>query len=108
MARILLIGTYLSVALIGIGVLLMVATGVSPLDAAPPFDPARLASEIVAGDPEGFLWLGIIAVIATPSVRVAASLVGYLRDGERAMAFVSVGILVVIATSVVLAIVLEG
>jgi uncharacterized membrane protein len=107
-ARILTIGTYLSVGLLAIGVALMALNGISPLAAAPPFDPSLILAEIQAADPVGFLWLGLVVVIATPIARVSASLVGYARDGERAMVFVSVAILVVIATSVVLAVGLTG
>jgi uncharacterized membrane protein len=107
-ARILTIGTYLSVGLLGIGVALMALNGISPLTTAPPLDPSLLLVQIRAADPVGFLWLGLIVVIATPIARVIASLVGYLHDGERAMAFVSLAILVVIATSVILAVGLEG
>ena len=39
-------------------------------------------------------------MIATPSARVLAALIGYLRFGERSMVVVSVGILLVIAASV--------
>ena len=107
-ARLLTAGTYLSVALLAIGVGLMAVAGTSPLSGGPAFDPARLAADIAALRPEGFLWLGLIAAIATPSARVAASLVGYVRRGERAMAGVSLLILAVIALSVILATVTEG
>ena len=102
-ARLITAGTYLSVALLGIGVLLMAAAGRSPLAGGPAFDSTRLLGDLVALRPEGFLWLGLITAIATPSVRVAASLLGYLRGGERRMAGVSVLILGVIALSVFLA-----
>ena len=106
-ARLLTAGTYLSVALLGIGVVLMAADGLAPRG-GPAFDPSGLAADLVALRPEGFLWLGLIAAIATPSVRVAASLLGYLRRGERRMAGVSLLILGVIALSVLLAIATEG
>jgi uncharacterized membrane protein len=107
-ARLLTVGTYVSIALLALGVGLMAAAGLSPLDGGPDFDPSRLAADLAALRPEGFLWLGLIAAIATPSARVAASFVGYLRRGERAMAGVSVLILGVIALSVLLATVTEG
>jgi uncharacterized membrane protein len=107
-ARLLTAGTYISVGLLAIGVALMAAAGRSPLAGGPAFDPNRLAADLAALRPEGFLWLGLIATIATPSARVAASFVGYLRRGERAMAGVSLLILGVIALSVVLARVTEG
>ena len=107
-AGVLIGATYLSVALIGFGVVLMIAGGISPLDQALAFDPGRLIADVLAGRPEGVLWLGLVAVIVTPSLRVAASLVGYLAEGERPMVLVSVGILGVIAASVLLAIGLGG
>ena len=106
-ARLLTAGTYLSVALLGVGVVLMAAAGVVPRG-GPAFDPPRLPADLVALRPEGFLWLGLLAAIATPSVRVAASLLGYLRGGERRMAAVSLLILCVIALSVLLATATEG
>lgn len=103
-ARLLTVGTYLSIALLAAGVAAMVATGASPLDTAPGFDIGRIPADLVALRPEGFLWLGLVVVIATPSARVAASLVGYLRGRDRIMAAVAVLILGVIALSVILAI----
>jgi len=54
-----------------------------------------------------FLWLGLIVVIATPIVRVAASAVGYARLGEWRMVGVGAGILLVIAVGIVTSIVVE-
>jgi uncharacterized membrane protein len=54
------------------------------------------------------IWLGLALVIATPSARVAAALLGYARRGERGMSVVAVLILVVIAASVVIARLTEG
>ena len=102
-ARLLTIGTYASVILLALGVVAMVVTATSPLDAAPPFDVRAVVGDIVALEPAGFLWLGIVLVIATPSARVAASLVGYLRQRDRTMAIVATLILCVIVLSVVLA-----
>jgi uncharacterized membrane protein len=103
-ARLLTIGTYVSIGLLVVGVALMVATGTSPLAEDQPFDPRRILSDILALRPAGFLWLGLVVVIATPSARVTASLIGYLRRGDRVMAVVSVLILCVIALSVALAV----
>ncbi len=107
-ARLLTVGTYASIVLLAIGFVLMLAAGISPLDGAPPFDAAAIPADILALQPVGFLWLGLIVVVATPAARVAASLVGYLRQGERRMALVAVAILVVIGLSVLLASGLEG
>jgi uncharacterized membrane protein len=99
-ARLLTIGTYASVALIGIGVLEMVATGRSPLDAYRPLGLDTLVEDLAAFRPEGFLWLGLLAVIGTPAARVIASLVGYALGGERTMALVAAAVLAVVALGV--------
>jgi len=107
-ARLLTVGTYASIALLTVGVVLMVLNGIGPLTGGPTFDLARLAPDLVSLRPAGFLWLGVLAVIATPTARVAASLIGYARGGERAMAGIAALILLVIAASVGLAQVARG
>ena len=101
-ARLLRIGTYVAVALIAIGVVLMLATGRSPLDVAPDFDPARLIADLVGLQPAGFLWLGLIVVLLTPAARVAVSGLGYARVGDRTMALIAGLVLVVILTGVLI------
>jgi uncharacterized membrane protein len=107
-ARLLAVGTYLAIALLAIGVVALLAAGRSPLDAQPVFDPGRLPSDLVALRPEGFLWLGLLAVIGTPAARVAAALVAWLRTHEWPMAAVGAAILGVILLSVALAAGTEG
>jgi uncharacterized membrane protein len=108
-ARLLAVGTYVSLALLTAGVVLMVAVGRSPLD--PPahgFDPGALVADVLAGRPDGALWLGLVVLLATPSTRVAASIVGYIRAGERPMAWVGLAILAVVAGGVVIGVLLGG
>lgn len=107
-ARLLTVGTYASIALLTVGVALMALNRIGPLTGGPTFDLARLVPDLVSLRPAGFLWLGLLAVIATPTARVAASLIGYARGGERAMAGIAALILLVIATSIGLARALEG
>ena len=107
-ARLLTIGTYLSVGFLVVGVVLMLRSGIAPRSGGPAFDPGRLISDVLALRPAGFIWLGLVAVVATPAARVLASLVGYVRRGERLMAVVAASILAVIALSVTLATVLES
>src|SRR4029079_14100807 len=64
--RLLIAVTYVSVGLLAVGFALMIANGISPLDAGPPLDIATLGAQLVALDPAGFLWLGLLAVIAAP------------------------------------------
>jgi uncharacterized membrane protein len=102
-ARLLTWGTWVGIGLLAVGVAAMLAQGISPLDPAyPPLDPAVIPTDIAALRPAGFLWAGLLIIIATPPARVAAALVGYLAARERAMAAVSAGILVVIAAAVAL------
>ena len=107
-ARLLTIGTYFSIALLAIGVLLLLVYGIRPLAGGPPFKLALVADDLVHLRPAGFMWLGLLAVLATPSLRVVASLIGFIRLGERTMAIIAVAILAVIALSVALAQGLEG
>ena len=107
-ARLLTLGTYASVALLALGVVLMLARRISPLGGPPAFEPALLIDDLVSLRPAAYIWLGLVAVVATPAARVVASLVGYARRGERSMAVVAVLILVVIALSVALAVGLEA
>lgn len=87
-------------ALIGVGVVLMTAAGRSPLDVAPALELGRLLGDLASLHPAGFVWLGVLVVLATPAARVVAALIGYLRAGEREMAAVSVLILLVIGLGV--------
>ena len=107
-ARLLSVGTYVAIALLVVGLALLLATGIRPLSGGPAFDATHVLDDVVRLRPAGFIWLGLLAVIATPSARVVASLVGYARGGERAMVAVAALILVVIIVSVVLATALEG
>lgn len=107
-ARLLTMGTYLSIALLVVGVLLMVANGIGPLSGGPAFDPGGLLGDLAGLKPAAFLWLGLIVLIATPSARVAVSGLGYIRRGERGMTVVACLILLVIAASVVVAQGLQG
>jgi uncharacterized membrane protein len=98
--RMLIVLTYVAVALLVVGVALMAAQGVSPLSGGPPLDIRRLLGDVARFTPEGFLWLGLLAVIATPISRVVAAGIGFARAGDRALVVVAMAILVVIALSI--------
>ena len=102
--RILQWGIGASIGLLVVGVFLMVAGGIDPLGPLPPpFDASALVRGLVTLQPEAYLWLGLIVTIATPSMRVLASLVGFGRAGDRRMVIVSLGILAIIVASVAVA-----
>jgi uncharacterized membrane protein len=103
--RLLIALTYVAVALLAIGVVLMLGHGISPLSRGPRLDVGRLAGDLAGLAPHGFLWLGLLVVIAMPVSRVVAATVGYARAGDRSMVVVAVAILAVIALSVATALV---
>ena len=103
-ARLLAGGALLSVGLLALGVAAMAGAGLSPQQPSfPALDLARLPADIAALRPEGFLWLGLLAVLGTPAARVLASLLGFIGEGERSMALIAAGVLAVIVLSVIVA-----
>ena len=99
--RLLIAVTYLSVALLAIGLLLMVADGIAPTSGGPLLDLGGLPRQVVAFDPGGFLWLGLLAVIAAPIGRVVVAGVAYAGEADWLMVGISVAILAVIVVGVV-------
>lgn len=98
--RLLIVMTYIAVALLVVGVGLMAVAGISPLAGGPPFDPAAIPAEVAAAMPEGFLWLGLMVVIATPIVRVIGAAIAYGSTAQWTMVAISIAILLVIALGV--------
>jgi uncharacterized membrane protein len=100
----LLIGiAYLSVGLLVVGVGLLLLGGVSPLAGGPPLDLTVLARQLTTLDAAGFLWLGLLAVIATPASRVLLAAVAYGRAGDWSMVGIALSILAIIAIGVLTA-----
>jgi uncharacterized membrane protein len=92
--------TYLSVALLIVGVGLMLAAGIAPTSGGPGLDLATIGSQVVALGPAGFLWLGLLAVIAAPISRVVLAAVAYARSGDWQMVAISAAILAVIGIGI--------
>jgi uncharacterized membrane protein len=101
LGRLMVAMTYVAVALLIVGVALMAVQGISALDGGPAFDPALLWAELRNGAPVGFLWLGLVMVIATPIVRVAVASVAFAREAEWRMVGIGAAILLVIAVGIV-------
>ncbi len=92
--------TYISVGLLVAGVVLMLVERHLAPRPSSPFDPASIVADVTALRPVGFLWLGLMMVIATPILRVLVAGLGYARDRDWTMVLVAIGILVVIAVGV--------
>ena len=105
-ARLLVVGLWLAMGLILVGVALMLATGTDPFDhgAIPPFDLAQIPSEMLTLQPAGFLWAGIVLIVALPVGRVMVAGVGFLAVHDRRMALISLLVLLVVLASIVAAI----
>ena len=88
----------------------MLAAGIDPLahGAVPPFELSTIPAEIAAGNPLGFLWLGLVAVLALPLGRVIVAGVGFFAAHDVRLALVSLAVLLVVLGSIVAAIRLEG
>ncbi len=104
--RLLVIGTWLAMLLVLAGVALMLVNGVDPLThgAMPSFSPAQVWTDLVALRPEGFLWSGIVLVLALPVGRVAVAGLGFVAARDGRLALVSLLVLLVVLTSVVAAV----
>jgi uncharacterized membrane protein len=109
-ARLLVVGTWLAMGLVLAGVILMLADGIDPLDhgAMPPFQLTAIPSQILALEPVGFLWAGIVLIIALPIGRVVVSGLGFLAARDLRMAGISLAVLVVVLVSVLSSIALAS
>jgi uncharacterized membrane protein len=109
-ARLLVIGTWVAVGLVLVGVVGMLLTGVDPLDHAtsPAFDLAQIPADLLALRPEGFLWAGLLTVLLLPIGRVVVSGIGFLVARDRLLAGVSLAVLLVVVVSIAAAIGLES
>jgi len=95
--------TYVSVGLLTVGVVLLLAAGISPLAGGPGLDLTTLPAQLAGLDAAGFLWLGLLAVIAAPISRVVLAAASYARSEDWPMVAVAVAILAIIAIGVVTA-----
>jgi uncharacterized membrane protein len=98
--RVLVVGIAVSVTLMAVGLVLGLIdaegmpSGVVPL--------AELPSALARLDPAAYLSLGLIALIATPFVRVAGSIAAFAREHERRYVLVTAVVLAVMCLGVAL------
>ena len=104
-ARILVIGTWVAVGLILVGVVGMLASGIDPMTHPPvaAFDLASVPGDILALRPAGFIWAGILVVMALPIGRVVVAGAGFFAAGERRLALISALVIMVVGLSIVAA-----
>jgi len=97
---VLLCGIALSVALMAAGLVLGVARGAGLPRGVVPL--AELPRALAALRPAAYLSLGLIVLIGTPFVRVAGSLVVFVRERDRRFVLVTTIVLLVMCLGVVL------
>jgi uncharacterized membrane protein len=108
-SRLLTAGTLVVVGLVAIGVALATAAGERPLpQRGAGVHLERIAADVVALRPEGFLGLGLVLTILLPAGRVAVALGAYARSGDRTMVAIAIAVLVVLACSVAIALLTQA
>jgi uncharacterized membrane protein len=108
--RLLIAGTWIAMGLILVGALLMLAAGIDPFahGGIPPFDASEVLAQVLALQPAGFLWAGIVLVISLPIGRVVVAGLGYLAARDGRLALVSLLVLLVVLASISTALVMEA
>ena len=107
--RLLVVGTWTAMGLVLVGVVLMFAAGIDPMAGGiPPFHLAEIPAELVALQPEGFLWAGIVLVILLPIGRVVVAGLAFVAERDWRLALVSFLVLLVVLVSIAAAIGLEA
>ncbi len=99
-SRVLTVGIAVSVVLMALGLGLSVRDGSGIPHGVVPF--AELPSGLAALDPAAYLSLGLIALIATPFVRVAGSIVAFVRERDRRYVLITSVVFAVMCFSVLL------
>lgn len=63
----------------------------------------NVLADLGKGRANGFLGIGILAMIISPIAATLTIMTGFFRIGDRRYAFISLGVLVILITSIVIA-----
>jgi uncharacterized membrane protein len=102
---ILIVGVSVSATLILVGFLTSFLVGWegslvgAPAETTPLTDFASMPASLAAVRPVGIAQLGLLVLIATPVVRVAASVIAFLLEGDRLYAGITFAVLVILLLS---------
>jgi uncharacterized membrane protein len=105
-STVLIVGVVVSAAFIGAGFVAALAVGwqgsllgVAPTTAATT-DFSNLPARLAALEPAAISQLGLLVLLATPVARVTASVVGFLLEGDRLYAAITLAVLLILLTSI--------
>lgn len=96
----LIVGLTAAAVLMVAGVLLGLVTGQGLPDAMVPL--SNLLAELARFNPAAFISLGLLALIATPILRVAGSIVGFAIERDWRYTLITTVVLVIVILSIVL------
>jgi uncharacterized membrane protein len=106
---VLTVGVAISAALIGAGFLAALAVGwqgsllgSTPGVTAAATDFSNLPARLASLEPLAISQLGLLALLATPVTRVAASVVGFALEGDRLYTAITLAVLAVLLASIFL------
>ena len=102
LSRVLKIGLYSGLAIIVLGMVLVLMRG-TPATEVRALSFGKLFRELARGNGTAVLDLGLIILMLTPAARVVAALFGYLREGDRRFALISLIVLIVLIISFTIA-----
>jgi uncharacterized membrane protein len=99
-ARALMVGVILSLALMVVGIILAVLQPDRLFDQVLPLN--ALPTALMEGSPMAFFGLGILALLVTPPLRELALLICYARQGRWLFVIIAVIVLIILGLSVYL------
>jgi uncharacterized membrane protein len=104
---VLIVGVVVSASLIAFGFAASLVVGWDgslrgfPVSTLPPTDFSSIATGLVELRPVAIVQAGLVVLIATPVVRVVASVVAFTLEGDRLYAAITLGVLAILLFSLV-------
>ncbi len=91
--RVLRAGLVLAIAVVSIGLALLAEGRPMP---AGGLHPTEVPSELAAGNPAGYLGLGVLLLILTPVSRVALSIAFFAKEGDRVYVAITLAVFLIL------------
>ncbi|MFQ5926653.1 MAG: DUF1634 domain-containing protein [Terriglobia bacterium] len=92
-------GSYLSAAVLLLGVVWVLRSPEVPLQVGPAMPLRQLGRQLVAGNPYAVMQLGILFLLLTPLLRIVTAAVSFGLAGERRYTLVALAVLSLILLS---------